>query len=74
MAEQDRRGSAMLGVALLLTGLLLLGVVAAADIGDTPGLEALALSLGLAVAPLLEAIGLVLALTGGWLIVRARRG
>jgi hypothetical protein len=68
------RGSGILGVVLLVLGLTLLAVVLAADVGRTPKLEALALSLGLAVAPLLEATGLVLALAGGWLIVRARRG
>ena len=68
------RGSGILGVALLVLGLLLLALVAAADIGGTPALEALALRLGLAIAPLLEAFGVALSLTGGWLVWRARRG
>ena len=74
MADRDRQGGGILGGVLLMLGLVLLGVVLAADIGGTPWLEALALQLGLATAPLLEAFGVALALTGGWLIVRARRG
>ena len=68
------RGAGILGVVLLLIGLALLALVAAADIGGTPALEALAIRLGLATAPLLEGFGIALSLTGGWLVLRARRG
>jgi hypothetical protein len=73
MADDDRRGSRILGAIVLLLGLALLALVAAADIGGTPALEALALRLGLATAPLLEAFGVALSLTGGWLVWRTRR-
>ena len=65
--------STVLGVILLVVGGAILAVVMAADVGGTEALERLALQLGLAVAPLLQAIGLSLALIGGWLIWRARR-
>ena len=67
------QGGGIAGAVLLMAGLALLGLVLAADVGGTPRLEALAMQLGLATAPLLEACGVGLSLTGGWLIVRARR-
>ena len=74
MTDRDRQGGGILGAVLLMFGLALLGVVLAADIGGTPRLEALAMRLGLATAPLLEAFGVALTLTGGWLVWRARSG
>jgi hypothetical protein len=63
----------ILGAVLFALGGAILGAVAAADIGGTPALEAWAHLLGLAWAPLLEALGLALVLTGGWLLWRSRR-
>ena len=74
MTDRDRVGGGILGAVLLMIGLALLGVVLAADVGGTPQLEALAIQLGLATAPLLEAFGVAFTLTGGWLVLRARRG
>ena len=72
MDQPVRRTSAP-GVILLVVGLAIMAVVMAADVGGTDALEALAIHLGLAVAPLLLAIGLSLVLTGAWLICRSRR-
>ena len=67
-----RRGG-LLGAILLVLGIVMLVAVAAADIGGTPALEAWAMTLGLAVAPLLLAAGVAALLVGGWLIWRARQ-
>jgi hypothetical protein len=71
MDTQPRRWSAP-GAALLLVGGAIIAVVMAADVGGTPALEALAIRLGLAFAPLLLAIGLSLTMTGLWMLWRAR--
>jgi len=67
-----RRGG-LLGAILLALGIIMLVAVAAADIGGTPALEAWAMTLGLALAPLLLAAGIAALLVGGWLVWRARR-
>lgn len=73
MSEERKRAPSALGAVLLLAGAAIMAVVMAADVGGTPALEALALRLGLAVAPLLLAIGLSLMLVGLWLLWRGRR-
>jgi hypothetical protein len=70
--EQPVRRTSPLGAVLLVIGLAIMAVVMAADVGGTEALEALAIQLGLAVAPLLLAVGLSLALFGAWLMWRAR--
>lgn len=65
--------SIVLGALMALLGGAVVLMVMAADVGGTPQLEALAMRLGLAFAPLLLAIGLALTLTGLWLIWRARQ-
>jgi hypothetical protein len=67
-----RRGG-LLGAILLVLGIAILAAVAAADIGGTPALEAWALMLGLALGPLLLAVGVAAALVGGWLLWRTRQ-
>ncbi|WP_293681923.1 hypothetical protein [uncultured Phenylobacterium sp.] len=62
-----------LALLILGAGLALLTLVMAADIGGTPRLEALAFRLGLATAPLLQAFGIALSLTGGWMLWRRDR-
>ena len=71
-APAPRSGGVMGGL-LLIAGVAILLVVLAADIGGTALLEKLAFGLGLAWGPLLQACGLGLALTGAWLVWRARR-
>jgi len=71
--RQARVGGGVTGAILLVLGLLVTGTVMAADVGGTPTLEALAMRLGLAIAPLLLACGISLTLVGGWLLWRARR-
>lgn len=73
MSDRRGPGSSALGAVLLVVGAAIMAVVMAADVGGTPALEALALRLGLAVAPLLLAIGLSLMLVGLWLLWRGRR-
>jgi hypothetical protein len=66
-------GGGVAGAVLLAIGAALLLVVLAADVGGSAVLEALAFDLGLAWGPLLQAVGLSLALTGAWLLWRSRR-
>jgi hypothetical protein len=61
----------LLGAVLFFFGLAILGAVLAADVGGTPALEAWAYALGLAWAPLLQATGIALFLTGGWMLWRS---
>lgn len=61
------------GAILFILGAAIVALVMAADVGGTPALEALAHRLGLAVAPLLLAIGISTALVGLWLFWRAGR-
>ena len=67
------RPSRILAAVVFVSGVVILAAVLAADIGGTPALEAWAYSLGLAWAPLLQAMGLGLLLTGGWMLWRAGR-
>jgi len=68
-----RRGG-VFGAIVLAVGLAILGAVMAADIGGTPTLEKWAFMLGLALAPMLQAVGIAATLVGGYLVWRARRG
>lgn len=72
MADPAERGAGILGGVMLVVGVVLFATVMAADVGGTPRLEALAMHLGLAVAPLMMAVAIALSLTGGWLVWRAR--
>lgn len=68
-------GGRILGALLFAAGAVMLLAVLAADVGGTPQLEAWAQMLGLAFGPMLQAVGLALFLTGGWLLWRSgRRG
>ena len=71
--DPPRRGG-FLGAIVLAAGLVILGAVMAADIGGTPALEKWALMLGLALAPLLQAVGIGATLVGGYMLWRSRRG
>lgn len=66
-------GGRILGAVLFALGVAILGAVLAADIGGTPALEAWAHVLGLAWAPLLQALGIALFLVGGWMLLGSSR-
>ena len=67
------RWQGRLAVVVFAVGIALVTLVQAANIGGTPQLEALAYRLGLAIAPLLQAFGIALTLTGAWMLWGRRR-
>jgi len=67
------RGHPVFASVCLLFGLAGLGAVGAAVYGVSPGLQALAVRVGLAGAVLASGLGQVLVLLGAWLLWRGRR-